>query len=194
MPTPEPQTEPVRVALAAQEEPAVEQTTVLPGGLIATAVEEEPESERPERPKRERRPLTLPGVNAYVAAIVTGLVCGVAAVLLEQGAQNGCESVRGVGSCGGVGLLALLVILAVTIFLGAVLLRGFRVTDPTSTAVLGVGIVAVLTLVFFLGSLESAWMFVVIPVLSAVSFAISTWVTAALVDVPSDEDKSTTVT
>jgi hypothetical protein len=91
-------------------------------------------------------------------------------------------------------VVALLVILAVTIFVGAVLLRGFGVADPTSTSALGVGIVAVLTLVFFLGSLESAWMFVVLPAVTAVSFAISNWVTAALVDVPTDEDQSTTVT
>jgi hypothetical protein len=194
VPQPEPQTDPVRLEGYENEE---EQTTVLPGGLVATAAVDEPPAAvppTPPEPKRERRPLRLPGVNVYVAALVTGLVCGLVAVVLEQGAQNGCESVRGVGSCGGVGLVVLLIILAVTILVGAVLLRIFGVPDPTSTSVLGIGIVTVLTLVFFLGSLESGWMFLAIPALAAVSFALSAWVTTALVDVPSDEDKSTTVT
>ncbi len=115
-------------------------------------------------------------------------------MLLEQATQRGCESVRGVGSCGGVGVVALLIILVVTIAIGAILLRGFAVSEPTGTSFLGVGIVAVLTLVFFLGSLESVWMFVVVPVMAGVAFAVSYWVTAALVEVPRDEDESTTVT
>jgi hypothetical protein len=147
----------------------------------------------PVRIRRERKPLTLPGVNPWVAAVVTGALCGFVAVLLENGAQRGCQSVRGVGSCGGVGLVALLVIVAIVIALGAVLLRAFGVTEPTGTSFLGVGIVTVLALVFFLSALDSAWMFLVLPVLAGLCFAVSYWVTTALVDVPRDEDVSTTV-
>ena len=187
MPAPEP----------VQIDPAgAEQTTLLPGGLGATALEEPATVTAPVPPKppRERKPLKLPRINPYAAAVVTGLVVGLLAVVLEIGTQHGCEDVRGVGSCGGIGLVALLVILALTAFVGAVLLRAFGVSDPTSTSILGVGIVSVLTLVFFLSALESVWMFVVLPALSAGSFALSYWVTASLVEVPRDEDKSTTVT
>jgi hypothetical protein len=187
-PEPMPGTDPVRIA---REAAAAEETTVLTDEPFLPVTEEDPE---PAKPRRQRKPLTLPRVNPYLAAIVTGLVCGLVAVLLEQATQRGCESVRGVGSCGGIGVVALLVILAVAIAIGAVLLRGLGVSEPTGTSFLGVGVVAVLTLTFFLGSLESVWMFVVVPVLAGVAFAVSYWVTAALVEVPRDEDESTTVT
>ena len=149
---------------------------------------------KPPKPPRERKPLVLPRINPYLAAVVVGAFCGLVAVLLEILTQRGCESVRGVGSCGGLGLVALLVILALEIAVGAVLLRAFGVADPTSTSFLGVGIVAVLAMMFFLGSIDSPWMFLVLPVMTAAAFAISYWITDAVVAVPKDEDESTTVT
>ena len=133
---------------------------------------------------RELPKLALPVVNPYLVVVVTGVVCGLIAVVLSIATQRGCETVRGVGSCGGIGLLALLVILAIEIVIGAALMRAFDIPDPTSTAFLGVGIVAVLAMVFFLGSLESVWMFLVLPLLSAASFAVSYWVSTTFVDVP----------
>jgi hypothetical protein len=126
--------------------------------------------------------VTLPVIDPRVAAVISGLVVGLVTVLLTYLSNRGCEGVRGVGSCGGFGLLALLVIVAIGVVLGATLLRGWRVTDPTSTAFLGVGLMAVFVLLFLLGSLESGWMLLVIPVVTAVCFAISTWVTATFVE------------
>ena len=71
--------------------------------------------------------------------------CGLTTV-----AGRGCEVIRGVGSCGGIGLLALLVILVLEILLGAVLLKAWRLTDPTSTSFLGVGLAAVFVMLFLL--------------------------------------------
>jgi hypothetical protein len=191
-PIPAPQPDPVLVARTAGEEP--EETSLL---AQVAAPEEQPLAPEPPKPpkvKRERKPLVLPRINSYVAAVIAGAVCGLIAVVLSVGAERGCESVRGVGSCGGIGLVALLVILAVEVLVGAVILKAFQVSDATGTSFLGVGIVAVLALVFFLGSLESGWMFLVLPVLTAASFAASNWVTAALVEVPKDEDISSSVT
>ena len=194
-PAPTPQPDPVLVARAEHAEP--DETTVLPQVAPAPPAEpvlEAPQAAKPPKVKRERKPLVLPRINPYVAAVLAGAVSGLVAVVLAIGAQNGCESIRGVGSCGGLGLVALLVILAIEVFVGAVILKAFQVADATSTSFLGIGIVAVLALVFFLGSLESAWMFLVLPVLTALSFAASYWVTASLVDVPKDEDISSSVT
>ena len=198
-PAPVPQPDPVLVARAALDDP--DETTVLPQ-VVAEPPQQvqqqvQPEPQKPPKPpkvKRERKPLVLPRINPYVAAVIAGVIGGLVGVVLSIGTQRGCESVRGVGSCGGFGLVALLVILVVVVLLGALILRAFQVPEATGTSFLGVGIVAVLTMVFFLGSLESAWMFVVIPALSAASFAISYWVTASIVDVPKDEDMSSSVT
>jgi VIT1/CCC1 family predicted Fe2+/Mn2+ transporter len=45
-----------------------------------------------------------------------------------------------------------------------------------------VGLVAVFVLLFLLSSLESVWMILVVPVISALAFLLSLWVTTALVE------------
>ena len=102
-------------------------------------------------------------------------------------AGRGCEVIRGVGSCGGIGLLALLVILVLEILLGAALLKAWRLTDPTSTSFLGVGLAAVFVMLFLLTSLESLWMFLVIPLLSVVTFLVSWLVTETFVETAGDD-------
>ncbi len=140
----------------------------------------EDEVPTPKAPK-ERTPLTLPVINPRIAALVTGLIVGFVGVLLSFGASQGCESVRGVGSCGGIGLFALLAVLAIQVMLGAALLKAWRLTDPTSTSFLGVGLVAVMALLFFLSQLDSVWMLLVLPVLTAITFLVSWWVTETFV-------------
>jgi hypothetical protein len=183
----------------------VEQTSVIPvpdaeppagdgavgAPLYADQVPAESEAEQQpggRRARKERRPVTLPPLGARVAVTVSGLVVGLVGVILSWGAAQGCEAVRGVGSCGGVGLFALLAVVAIEVLLGAALLKAWRITDPTSTAFLGVGLVAVLALLFFLGSLESVWMLVVLPVLTAITFLISLWVTETFVEQGADDN------
>ena len=120
----------------------------------------------------------IPGTYA---AIIAGAVCGIVSVLLGWVAATGCDAVRGVGTCGGFGMVSLVAIIAIDVLIGSVLLRAWRVSDPTSTAFLGVGLVAVFVMLFLLGHIGSVWMIVVIPVLSAVMFWLSWWVTAKIV-------------
>ena len=70
--------------------------------------------------------------------------------MLSLGASQGCEAVRGVGSCGGIGLFALLAVLLIEVLLGVRPAQGVAAADPTSTSFLGVGLVAVMALLFFL--------------------------------------------
>jgi hypothetical protein len=130
----------------------------------------------------------MPKVNPRIAALVTGLVVGLVGVVLSFGTSQGCEAVRGVGSCGGIGLFALLAVLIIQILLGAALLKAWDLADPTSTSFLGVGLVAVAALLFFLSSLESVWMLLVIPVLTGISFVASCWVTETFVEQGSDDN------
>lgn len=187
-PTPEPQPAPV------------EQTTVLPEPVPGEPAQEpaaeavgaplfadEAETGRRRAP-RERRPVTLPRINPRVAALVTGLLVGLVGVLLSFGASQGCEAVRGVGSCGGAGLFALLAVLAIEVVLGAILLKAWGIVDPTSTSFLGVGLVAVLALLFFLSSLDSVWMLLVIPLLTAIMFLVSWWVTETFIEQGADDN------
>lgn len=213
---PPPRAEPVSEP-ASDPTSAVEETSVLPDGLGTPPLADEPvedheeplgwPEEDPEEPEtdpdtavgpvgqapgsrragRTSRSLSLPVINPRLAAALTGALVGLSGVLLAFVSQRGCELVRGVGSCGGIGLLALLVILALEVMIGAVLLKAWRLSDPASTSFLGVGLMAVFVLLFLLSSLESVWMLLVIPVVSALTFLVSWWVTATFVEGVQDD-------
>ena len=51
-----------------------------------------------------------------------------------------------------------------------------------------VGLVAVLAMLFFLESIDSVWMFLVLPALTAATFLLSWWVTETFVEVGSSTD------
>lgn len=140
-----------------------------------------------EEPARRRRPLArrpMPVIDPRLAALLTGAVVGLVGVVLGYLAGRGCEAARGVSTCGGLGILVLLVILAVQVVLGAALFKLWRISDPASTSFLGVGLATVFALLFLLGSLESASMIVVLPVVTALTFLVSWWVTTSFVDRP----------
>jgi hypothetical protein len=140
----------------------------------------EPIDEPVGQPPRERTPRQLPVINPRLAVAISGGIVGLVGVALTTVAGRGCEVIRGVGSCGGIGLVALLVILVLEILLGAALLKAWRLTDPISTSFLGVGLAAVFVMLFLLESLESVWMFLAIPLLSVVTFLVSWLVTETL--------------
>ncbi|MBD3924348.1 hypothetical protein IEZ26_06945 [Nocardioides cavernae] len=130
-------------------------------------------------------PQRLPAVqvSGLRAASLTGVAVGGLAVVLAWLAGVGCEAVRGTSACGGgPGLLILLVVLVVLTWAGSLLLRVLGVPHAGSTSLLAVGILAVLVLVFLLGSLDEGWALVAVPVASAISYAASWWVTAAVSD------------
>jgi len=125
----------------------------------------------------------LPEIKPVYAAIITGALSGLATVALAIGATRGCEAVRDNSSCGGgVGLLALVAILAIEVLIGANLLKAWRISDPFSTSFLGVGLVAIIAMLTFLDSLDSVWMLLVIPALTAAAFLLSWWVTVRIID------------
>ncbi len=103
-------------------------------------------------------------------------------------AGQGCQAVRGVASCGGLGVGALLLVAVVEVVLGALLLRRFGLTDTASTSFLAVGIVAVVAMAFFFSALGSVWMFLVLPLLTAAAYALSAWVTTVFVEGVADQD------
>jgi hypothetical protein len=117
-----------------------------------------------------------------VAVVVTGVLVGLVGFVLAYLGSRGCAAVRGVNSCGGYGVLVLLAVLAVEVVLGAVLLRAWGLTDTTGTSVLGVGLVAVVAMLFFLPALTSIWMLLVLPLVSGVAFLAAWWLSTRLVE------------
>ncbi len=130
------------------------------------------------RPRRELPTIALSGLPAAAA---TGVVVGALAVLLASLATGACDVVRGTSSCGGgPGLLVLVVVLVALAYAGSLLLRVFNVPGAGSTSTLAVGIMAVLVLVFLLGSIDEWWMLLAIPATAAIAYCASWWVTTAV--------------
>ena len=149
----------------------------------ATATPDAAVVQPPPEPEPGPRRLPTVQVRSLPAASLTGVAVGGLAVLLAWLAGVGCEAVRGTSACGGgPGLLILLLVLVVLTWAGSLLLRVLGVPHAGSTSLLAVGILAVLVLVFLLGSLDEWWAIVAVPVASAISYAASWWVTGAVGD------------
>jgi hypothetical protein len=142
-------------------------------------LDEAPEVTRTPQPspvelvETNRRPLP-----PLLASTITGALTGLLTVGLVWLALRGCSAVRDTSSCGDSGFLLLLSIVVVMAVAGRALLRAWRVPDPGSTSILATALMAVLTMLFLMGSLEDTWTVVVLPVLGAVTFALAQWVTS----------------
>lgn len=141
------------------------------------------EADAPEQPASPRRAARHPRLTGLPAATLTGVVVGLATVALTWASQRGCGAVRGTNTCGGgPGFLLLVAIMVAMVFLGAGLLRVLRVPGPGSTSFLGVGLLAVITMLFFVDVIFDWWMSLVIPVCAALTYALAHWVTTAYVE------------
>lgn len=142
----------------------------------------DPEAEDDAGSRRRPQLPSLPRLSGVVAALATGAAMGALGVLLVRVASVGCEAARGTASCGdGPGFLVLVAILAALAYLGGLLLRAFGVPDAGSTSLLAVGVMAVLVLVLFTDALFEWWMALVVPVVTALAYALSWWVTTRVV-------------
>jgi hypothetical protein len=166
---------------AVANEPPEVTTTVVPA-----AVSPEPTADETSDPvgrPADALVARLPAIPPLLAAVLTGTLAGLVTVLLALGAREGCQAVRGTESCGGgAGLLAVVAILVIEVLLAANLLKAWRISDPFSTSFLGVGLVTTIAMLFFLGHIDSPWMLLVIPALTAVMFALSWRVTVYIDD------------
>jgi hypothetical protein len=136
----------------------------------------------PEAPEPTRRVIKVRGPGGMVAAVLTGIVVGLGMVALTWASLRLCETVQGTSSCGGTGYPLLAAILVLMVVAGTLLLKLGRVTEPGSTSFLAVGLTAVLALLFLVDSLLDTAMIVVIPVISAASYAASHWVTRTVIE------------
>jgi hypothetical protein len=159
----------------------------LYGEPAAAEPVDEPVEEPDEEPVAEREPFRLPTIPGRLAAAITGLLVGAFGAMLTYLSLKGCDALRGTETCGGTGVLLLVVILVLMVLLGGVVLAAWQITDPRSTSFLAVGVLAVLVMLTLMQQLFSPWMFLIVPILSALAYVLSHWVTTAFIE-PKPED------
>jgi Mg2+/Co2+ transporter CorB len=133
-------------------------------------------------PEPKRKAKRTPALGGMPASILTGAFIGLLLVGLTWGSLHLCELLRGTSACGKPGFLVLLAIMIILVVVGALLLKAWGVSDPGATSFLGVGLVAVLLLLFLVEMLFNWWMVIVVPILGMVSFALAYWLSTAFVE------------
>ncbi len=140
----------------------------------------------PKSPKPQRAARSGPVLPPGVAAIVTGLVVGLAGTALTYVSLRGCEMLKGTESCGAPGLGLLVVIIVLMMLGGALLLSLLGVSEPRGTSFLAIGLMCVIVLVTLMEDLFSVWMFVAVPLICAATYALARWVTTQFVETADD--------
>ena len=127
--------------------------------------------------EQNERPLTA-ALSGPLGAVVAGLAAGAVMVLGTIAGLGACRVIRGTANCGGTfGLIGMLIIGAAAIAVGAVLLARFGAVYTVGTSTFAVLVVACLSLLFFAELLLSWSAALLIPLLCAVVFAGSHWLT-----------------
>jgi hypothetical protein len=136
-----------------------------------------PMNDRPSsRLQLRTRPLPVP-----VAAAATGLLVGSTSALLVWLGMAGCEAWRDSPSCGGgLGLGMLVAVVAIAWIVGRLLLGFADVPDALMVSFLGVAVAMIVVMLFLIDETFSVWMWLVMPLLSAATFAGSAWLVRAL--------------
>jgi peptidoglycan/LPS O-acetylase OafA/YrhL len=115
-----------------------------------------------------------------IAAAAVGILVAVFARVLVFAGEQACDAVRGTTSCGSAGGFMLLAIGALVVFLGTRMLRVLRVPDPGISSLLGASLLGIVILGVLIDDIFSPWMWVVLPVVSAVIYAFAAWAATAL--------------
>jgi hypothetical protein len=137
-----------------------------------------PARRRAARPARG--PLVVP---RYAGAAAAGLVAGIAMLCFVWLAFRGCDALSGTGSCGtGPGMVFLVVVFALTVLVGRALLALLKIPEAGMTAFLAVGVTSLVAVLAPGDLLDSAAILVVLPLLSAGTFAASSWVATLQLD------------
>ncbi|GGF49062.1 hypothetical protein GCM10011519_23810 [Marmoricola endophyticus] len=97
-------------------------------------------------------------------------------MLLVILAQVLTEAIRGTDNAGAAGIFLVIGIIALSVAVGAAVLRAWGQTETLSMSFLGVGLVVVVVMLFLLPVIFSWVMIPVVPVLGAGTFALSWWV------------------
>lgn len=114
-------------------------------------------------PKRAR-------MIAAATALAIGAVVGVVLTALVYAGMQAFQAIYHTPAGDGVGAVLLVVVLVIAVLTGRWLLRLRGLPDPNATTLLGMMLIAIVTLGLLLPIVFSVWMLVITPVLGALSY------------------------
>ncbi|MFY0407164.1 hypothetical protein [Solicola sp. PLA-1-18] len=162
----------------------VDEPRAEPSSPVAVRVRERSDDVRRAVAVRLDRARALP---MPALAAVLGLVLGLVAVLLCWAATEVFAALLGTPAGGRWGFLVLAIVGVATIVVGSRALRALDAPEPGATAFVGVVLVPVVVLGLFLGLSATGWAFVIVPLLSAATFALAHLAMARLSSAPTED-------
>lgn len=148
----------------------------------AGGAEEPVQEAEPRKVRTARRPR-----NRWVGAGLVGLLAGFALVFATNATLRACDAAKGTSSCGGPGLFLLLAILLLILVGSRSLLKLWGFDDAGTVAFLGLGLTAIVALLFLTAHLLSITMVLVIPALCVATFLIGGWLATTMAEADSSE-------
>ena len=107
------------------------------------------------------------------AAALAGLVSGLLTVLVGWGFSHLFSWIRGTSTGGQTwGKITVAAMLIIAFAAGQQLMRSLHVTHSSLTSLTGICVTLAVTLAFLLDLVTGAWVWLIIPALAAVSFAV----------------------
>jgi drug/metabolite transporter (DMT)-like permease len=146
-----------------------EVTRGMPADLEAVLEQEDAEDEA----EADEGRYDAPPLPPLLIIAVVGLLCGFVTVALVWLSERGCDRVRDTPNCGALGLPLLVLIVIVTIVLGALALSRLAMPQPRLVAFLGVMFMLLIVVGLLSGQLFSTWALLVVPVLTAITFLVA---------------------
>ena len=124
------------------------------------------------------------------AAAAAGLLVGSGSAALVWLGMAGCDVWRDTPSCGGgVGFGMLVAVFVISWIAGRLLLGFSGVPDGLLVSFLGVGLAMIVVMLFLIDETFSVWMWLVMPLLTAVTSAGAFWLVRASDQAADDRTK-----
>lgn len=150
---------------AADERP--EETDNRPGGADTS------ETSKPLSRLLTLEPPDRAQVVAALSAAGTGVVVGAVLTGLVYAGMRAFEAIYNTPAGNGVGAIVLLAVVVVSLLVGRYLLRWRGLPDPNATTLLGLALMAIVTLGALLPIVFSSWMLLITPLLGGVSYLVA---------------------
>ncbi|MPZ61571.1 MAG: hypothetical protein GEU93_09795 [Propionibacteriales bacterium] len=122
----------------------------------------------------------LPALPGPLGAAAVGIMVALLGRVLILVGEEGCDAARGTSSCGGWGVLMLLVIAGVMLYVGLRLHRMLDIREAAVANFFGLALFVIVVLGLLIDDVFDTAMWAVLPLVAAVTYAVGAWIAVLL--------------